>query len=67
MTKINIQDYNKFSKADIKSMLLELILDYCNEQKSEYVEKIRVIFKIFKFTLRINYFALVEEIIKGSK
>ena len=27
LIKINIQDYNKFSKVDIKSMLLELISD----------------------------------------
>ena len=63
---INVQDYHKFSKADIKAMLIEYMSEYCVEQKQEYVDKIRVILKQFKFSLRIDYLQIVQEAVKTS-
>lgn len=47
-------------------MLYELISTYCNEEKN-VIMKIRVVLKYFKFSLRINYQEILEEIISKTK
>jgi len=51
---INIQNYTYYQKKDIKSMLIELIQRFINEDKDEIL-KIRAIMSNFKFPLRIIY------------
>lgn len=63
---INIQNYNYYKTVDIKSMLYEFISTYCNEEKN-VITKIRVVLKYFKFSLRINYQEILEEIISKTK
>lgn len=47
-------------------MLYELINTYCNEEK-DVITKIRVVLKHFKFSLRIDYQKILEEIISKTK
>jgi hypothetical protein len=63
---INIQNYNYYKSVDIKSMFYELISRYCNEEKDE-IMKIRMVLRHFKFSLRINYQEILEEIITKTK
>ncbi len=52
--KINIQNYNKYSKADIKTLFLQLIHEYCIEGKDVLIH-IRIFLKLFRFIFRIIY------------
>lgn len=63
---INIQNYSYYQTIDVKSMLIELILRFCNEDKDETL-KIRALVKHFKFPLRIIYKQVLVEIILATK
>lgn len=63
---INIQNYNHFKTVDIKSMLIEYISQFCNEDK-DHVQKIRAIFKHFRFSLRIIYLDILAEVVMATK
>lgn len=63
---INIQNYNHFKTVDIKSMLIEFISQFCNEDK-DHVQKIRTIFKHFRFSLRIIYLDILAEVVVATK
>lgn len=47
-------------------MLIEFISQFCNEDK-DHAQKIRAIFKHFRFSLRIVYLDILAEVVVATK
>lgn len=61
-----VHDYYELKNLEIPSGLIALINELCVEGK-DVVHKIRFLVSFFKFSLRIVYMDLLEEVIRSLK
>jgi hypothetical protein len=63
---INIQNYNHYRSLDIRTALLELVGQLCNEER-DTTSKIRAILKHFRFPLSVIYLDVLADFISSTK
>ncbi len=63
---INIQNYNYYKTFDIKSLLIQFISQFCNEDKDQ-ISKIRKLWKTFRFSLKTIYLDVLSAVIAVTK
>lgn len=64
--KMNVQQYYFFKNAEVKSFLVDQIADMLFNLKNN-AKVIRIVIRHFKFTYRLIYRPLLEDIIKNAK
>lgn len=65
--KMSIREYQNYKSMEIKEEVLSLVQQFCYEEKKSASRNIRFLLRNFKFVFRIEYYDLLEKIIKTAK
>lgn len=64
---MTIRQYQQYKSMEIKSELLSLVDQFCQEGKTNLSRNIRFLLRNFKFVFRTIYYDILESIISNTK